>query len=194
MIHWTRQIKEVLRAQEAVESRESAGPLEEIEFWRNRCMDLSEISKQLCQEGVKHIESILCLSKSSYVAPFQRLAKQIQDGSEQAQSNLQFLSILKEPFQELATLRPKDIPEKLPHLISLVRIVWVNSPYYNSRERITALFRKMSNKIIQMCCKDISLDRLFEGYVNSSRQTLHGCISCMSSWKESYQHAAYMHN
>uniref|UniRef100_A0ABM5EJD6 Dynein axonemal heavy chain 2 isoform X2 n=1 Tax=Pogona vitticeps TaxID=103695 RepID=A0ABM5EJD6_9SAUR len=194
MIHWTRQIKEVLRAQEAVESRESSGPLEEIQFWRNRCTDLSEISKQLCQLGVKHIEAILALSKSSYVAPFQRLAKQIQDGSEQAQSNLRFLSILKEPFQELATLRPKDIPEKLPHLISLVRIVWVNSPYYNSRERITALFRKMSNKIIQMCCKDISLDRLFEGYVNASRQTLHGCISCMSSWKDCYQHAAYMHN
>ncbi|XP_026545523.1 dynein heavy chain 2, axonemal-like [Notechis scutatus] len=194
MIHWTRQIKDVLRAQEAVESRESAGPLEEIAFWKNRCTDLSEISKQLCQKGVKHIESILMLSKSSYVAPFQRLSKQIQDGSEQAQSNLRFLSILKEPFQELATLRPKDIPEKLPHLISLVRIVWVNSPYYNSRERITALFRKMSNKIIHMCCKDISLDRLFEGYINSTRQTLHSCISCMSSWKDCYQQASYMHN
>lgn len=67
----------------------------------------------------------------------------LQDGSEQAQSNLCFLSILKDPFQELSTLRPKDISEKLPHLISLVRIVWVNSPYYNSRERITALFRKV---------------------------------------------------
>ncbi|KAL8177088.1 UNVERIFIED_CONTAM: Dynein heavy chain 2, axonemal [Gekko kuhli] len=194
MIHWTRQIKEVLRAQEAVESRESAGPLEEIEFWRNRCTDLSEISKQLCKQGVRHIESILVLSKSSYVSPFQRLSKQIQDGSEQAQSNLRFLSILKEPFRELSTFRPKDIPEKLPYLISLVRIVWVNSPYYNSRERITALFRKMSNKIIQMCCKDISLDRLFEGYIVSSRQTLHSCIACMSSWKECYLYAAHMHN
>uniref|UniRef100_A0A8D0HGT5 Dynein axonemal heavy chain 2 n=1 Tax=Sphenodon punctatus TaxID=8508 RepID=A0A8D0HGT5_SPHPU len=143
MIHWTRQIKEVLRAQEAVESRESSGPLEEIEFWRNRCMDLSEISKQLCKQGVKHIESILVLSKSSYVVPFRTLSMQIQEGSEQAQSNLRFLSILKMPFQELATLRPKDIPEKLPHLISLVRILWVNSPYYNSREKITALFRKV---------------------------------------------------
>ncbi|XP_077169770.1 dynein axonemal heavy chain 2 isoform X1 [Paroedura picta] len=194
MIHWTRQIKEVLRAQEAVESRESSGPLEEIEFWRNRCTDLSEISKQLCKQGVRHIESILILSKSSYVSPFQRLSKQIQDGSEQAQSNLRFLSILKDPFRELSTLRPKDIPQKLPYLISLVRIVWVNSPYYNSRERITALFRKMSNKIIQMCCKDISLDRLFEGYIVSSRQTLHGCIACMSSWKECYLYAAHMHN
>lgn len=52
----------------------------------------------------------------------------------------------------------------------------------------------MSNKIIQMCCKDISLDRLFEGYIVSSRQTLHSCIACMSSWKESYLYAAHMHN
>lgn len=80
MIHWTRQIKDVLRAQEAVESRESSGPLEEIEFWRNRCTDLSEISKQLCKKGVKHFETILLLSKSSYVTPFQRLSKQIQVG------------------------------------------------------------------------------------------------------------------
>ena len=41
MIHWTRQIKEVLNAQDALETAESSGPLEEIEFWNNRCIDLS---------------------------------------------------------------------------------------------------------------------------------------------------------
>lgn len=78
MIHWTRQIKEVLSAQETVEIGENLGPLEEIEFWRNRCMDLSGISSQLVKEGVKHIESILRLAKSSYLAPFLKLAQQIQ--------------------------------------------------------------------------------------------------------------------
>lgn len=84
---------------------------------------------------------IFTLGPEFFLSPFVSAS---QDGSEQAQSNLRFLSILKEPFQELATLRPKDIPDKLPHLISLVRIIWVNSPYYNTRERITALFRKVS--------------------------------------------------
>lgn len=78
MIHWTRQIKEVLSAQESVETGENLGPLEEIEFWRNRCMDLSGISMQLVKQGVKHIESILRLAKSSYLAPFMKLAQQIQ--------------------------------------------------------------------------------------------------------------------
>lgn len=78
MIHWTRQIKEVLSAQESVETGENLGPLEEIEFWHNRCMDLSGISKQLVKQGVKHIESILFLAKSSYLSPFRKLAQQIQ--------------------------------------------------------------------------------------------------------------------
>lgn len=80
MIHWTRQIKEVLSAQETVETGENLGPLEEIEFWRNRCMDLSGISKQLVKPGVKHIESVLRFAKSSYLAPFLKLAQQIQVG------------------------------------------------------------------------------------------------------------------
>uniref|UniRef100_F6YZ23 Dynein axonemal heavy chain 2 n=1 Tax=Monodelphis domestica TaxID=13616 RepID=F6YZ23_MONDO len=143
MVHWTRQIKEVLSAQEAVDTGESLGPLEEIEFWLNRCMDLSGISTQLVKKGVKHIESILRLAKSTYLSPFMKLARQIQDGSRQAQSNLTFLSILKEPYQELAVLQPKEIPSKFPLLLSLIRIIWVNSPYYNTRERLTSLFRKV---------------------------------------------------
>ncbi|XP_040604880.1 dynein heavy chain 2, axonemal isoform X1 [Mesocricetus auratus] len=193
MIHWTRQIKEVLSAQESVETGENLGPLEEIEFWHNRCTDLSGISKQLVKKGVKHIESILLLSKSSYLPPFMKLAQQIQDGSRQAQSNLTFLSILREPYQELAFMKPKDISEKLPKLISLIRIIWVNSPHYNTRERLTSLFRKMSNEIIRLCCHSISLDRIFEGYVISSKDDLHGCISCCHAWKDHYLRAVQMH-
>ncbi|XP_030042289.1 dynein axonemal heavy chain 2 [Microcaecilia unicolor] len=193
MVHWTRQIKEVLSAQETVETGESSGPLEEIEFWRDRCSDLSGLSRQLDKDGVKQIESLLQLSKSSYVAPFKKLSNQIQDGSMQALSNLTFLSILKEPFEELATLKAKAIASKLPHILSLVRVIWVNSPYYNTRERLTALFRKISNELIRLCCREISLDRIFDGYVLSSRQVLHDCIACCQAWKEQYIQAARLH-
>ncbi|XP_069502374.1 dynein axonemal heavy chain 2 [Ambystoma mexicanum] len=194
MVHWTRQIKEVLSAQEALETGENSGPLEEIEFWADRCKDLSGISQQLDKPGVKHIEAILQLSKSSYIAPFQKLSKQIQDGSQQAQSNLKFLSILKAPYEELAELKPKEIPSKYLHILSLIRIIWVNSPFYNSRERITALLRKMSNEIIRLCCREISLDQIFDGYILSSRQVLRDCISCCLAWKECYLKAVRIHH
>ncbi|XP_053575482.1 dynein axonemal heavy chain 2 [Bombina bombina] len=194
MIHWTRQIKEVLSAHEAVEMGESSGPLEEIEFWRDRCTDLSGISQQLDKPGVKHIEQILEKAKSSYVGPFQKLSKQIQDGSLQAESNLSFLSVLKAPFEELMTLKASEIPAKLPRLLSLVRIIWTNSPYYNTRECITSLLRKISNELIRLCSREVSLDRIFDGYIASSNQILKDCITCCMAWKEHYLLAVQMHS
>ena len=78
VIHWTRQIKEVLTSQEAMESSDSSGPLEEIEFWRARCEDLSGLTTQLDQPGVIKVVSIIQKAKSSYLTPFQRLSQQIQ--------------------------------------------------------------------------------------------------------------------
>lgn len=78
MIHWTRQIKELLNNQDAHETSENAGPLEEIAFWRGRCNDLLGISDQLDKPGVKQIVSVLTIAKSSYVGPFLKLSKLIQ--------------------------------------------------------------------------------------------------------------------
>ena len=78
MIHWTRQIKEVLANQEAMESSDSSGPLEEIEFWRARCEDLSGLTAQLDQPGVVRVVKIVEKAKSSYLAPFKRLSAQIK--------------------------------------------------------------------------------------------------------------------
>lgn len=57
---------------------ETAGPLEEIEFWKARNQDLMGISKQLNKPSIKKITKILDTAKSSYVTSFIKLAKQIQ--------------------------------------------------------------------------------------------------------------------
>ncbi|XP_076852522.1 dynein axonemal heavy chain 2-like, partial [Brachyhypopomus gauderio] len=142
MIHWTRQIKEVLKAQEKIEIGDNAGPLDEITFWKSRCADLSDITKQLQKPGVCHIQAILELSKSPYVPAFCSMAKQIQDGSLQAQSNLTFLSLLKGPCEELVQLKPHQVKPKLTHILSLIRIIWTRSPHYNTHEKITSLLCK----------------------------------------------------
>lgn len=61
----------------------------------------------------------------------------------QAQSNISFLSLLKEPCEELARLKFSEIAPKLAHIIKVIRVIWVNSSYYNTRDRITALFGKV---------------------------------------------------
>lgn len=92
---------------------------------------------------MKKITRILDIAKSSYITSFQKLAKQILDGSRQAENNLQFLMVLKDPCHELADAKPAEISRLLPRIINIIRVIWTNSEYYNTRDRLTAMFRKV---------------------------------------------------
>lgn len=212
VIYWSRQLKDVLNSQDMSGLDETAGPLEEIDFWKARNRDLMGISKQLNKPSIKKITHILDLAKSSYVTSFLKLAKQIQDGSKQAENNLQFLLVLKDPCHELADAKPAEIGKLLPRIINIIRVIWNNSEFYNTRERLTAMFRKvgkqlsdlatrfqgcfnyfisfplfqLSNEVIRRCCASINLDHIFDGAITSSKKSLNESIECCTSWKDLY--------
>ncbi|KAK7909360.1 hypothetical protein WMY93_014044 [Mugilogobius chulae] len=193
VIHWTDQVKKLLNEQEITKMSDSSGPLQEIDLWKSRSAQLLDISKQLQKAGVKHIQNILELSKSQYVQRFSKLADEIQSCSMQAQSNLSFLSFLKEPCEELTSLSPSKVPPKLQDIIHIIRVIWLRSKHYNSIERITGLYYKLSNQIVRICLENISLDRIFKGFVVSSKKTLTECIQCCTSWKEIYLQTVQAH-
>ena len=117
VIHWTRQIKEVVNSSDMFVSTERSGPLDEIEFWKNRTIDLSGISDQLVRPGVASIVEVLDHAKSSYLGPFQVLSNLIQQNTAEAMDNLKFLSILRDCCLELAGSRPIELPQILPKLL-----------------------------------------------------------------------------
>lgn len=94
--------------------------------------------------------------------------------------------VLKDPCHELADAKPLEIPKLLPKIIGVIRVIWINSEFYNTRDRLTAMFRKLSNEIIRRCCASVNLDRIFDGYVVSSKKALDESIECCQNWKEIY--------
>lgn len=71
----------------------------------------------------------------------------LQEGSRQAESNLKFLTVLKDPCADLADAKPSEIPAMLPKILNLIRMIWVNSDFYKTRERLTGLLRKVISGI-----------------------------------------------
>ncbi|XP_061620043.1 LOW QUALITY PROTEIN: dynein axonemal heavy chain 2 [Phyllopteryx taeniolatus] len=193
LIHWTDQIKELLNVQDFSGS-DNSGPLQEIAYWESHSKKLRDMSKQLQKPGVKHIQQMLELANSLYVKRFLKLAKELQDSSVEAQSNLNFLSLLAGPCQELRNVQISELTPKLHHILYVIRIIWTNSTHYNTNERITGLFLKMSYEIIYLCIKSISLDRIFEGYVTSSKKSLKECIQCCLTWKNMYSRVSEVHH
>lgn len=82
MIHWSDQVKETLTDHKPGESvlKKGWGPLQELDLWESRSSRLLDVEKQLHSSEVKHVLSILHISKSVYVQRFLRLTKEIQVG------------------------------------------------------------------------------------------------------------------
>lgn len=190
LIHWTRQIKEVVNNQDNSELGEDAGPLAEIEFWRSRSVDLGGIREQLETSGVANIVAVLEQAKSSYLPPFLSLSNLIQREAVAAEDNLKFLSSLEKPCQALAKAEPKDILPILPKILYCVRMIWNISRFYNTEERLAGLLRKVSNEITNRCCKKISLDEIFESDVEECMTGLRESIRAGEAWKRVYQATA----
>ena len=187
MVHWTKQIKEVINAQHTSEANENSGPLEEIQFWHDRCDDLLNIRNQINRPDVIEIIKVLDLAKSSFIDQFSRLSSLIQEGTIEAQDNLKFLSVLKDNCKLLSQAEPKDILNILPNLLRSIRLIWANSSYYNTKERLTSLLRKISNEIIRRCCAKITLDDIFRGDVHNAIASIQDSINCGESWKTIYK-------
>nr|AML30862.1 axonemal inner arm dynein heavy chain 6 [Marsilea vestita] len=186
VIRWTRQIKEVIRGQDRIMDAEVAGALEEVEFWRQRSIDLAGIRTQISNPEITSILGFLEEMKSQYIHPFLNLSSRIDYEALVAAENLKFLTVLEEPCRELATTRLCDIPSVLPMLLQRIRMIWQISPFYNSSEKITGLLCKVSNEIIQRCSAEIPLLEIFEGDVEKCKTALEESIQACESWKGLY--------
>jgi dynein heavy chain len=71
-----------------------------------------------------------------------------------------------------------------------VRLIWAHSSFYNTRERITGLLRKVSNAVINRCVAVINLDDLFAGQVERSTDVLQASIDAGTAWIQLYQRTA----
>ena len=164
LIHWTRQIKDVLSEKDQVDSSgDSEGPLAEIAFWSARATDLNNILQQLERVDVRQIVQILGIAKSVYLEPFEKLAGLIRDGTEEAKENLKYLRTLQDPCEKLRQARAKDIPSLLDPILRTVQMIFLTSPCYNTPERLIGILRKVSNEIISRCRNEISLESIFQG-------------------------------
>lgn len=188
VLHWTRQIKEVVGSQETSYQTDNAslGPLHEIEFWRLRTQDLNGIKKQLDRQGVRDILQVLRLAQSTYLAKFDDLYHDIDRGSTEAKNNLKFLSTLEDSCKKLAEAKPHEIPALLPDVINRCRFIWSLSKYYNVDDRMTGLLSKISNQIIIQCSKTIKREEIFSGDVETSMRQLRYSIEAVEFWKMLY--------
>lgn len=136
----------------------------------------------------------MTIMKSPFLTSFNAATSEILQASGEAISNLHYLEILVEPCTRLHESKVEDIPSQIKNLLWLVRVIWLNSPYYNTRERLNSLFRKISNEIVLHCIREIDIDLVFNGFIDTSEAGIKRCMDCVTFWKTKYFEAQKMHH
>lgn len=142
---------------------------------------------QLQNNIVDLVLETLLAAQSIDVHQFMMLKDEIEHGTVEAQSNIQYLSILKDPGNELkACTNPANLTQCLPKMMHLFRTIWLNSPYYNTHERINNLFSALSNEIIVKCKDFVDLADVFQGKTRNGIKILTECIELCENYKTMY--------
>lgn len=182
VIHWTRQIKEVVGGKESALNTDAAGPLEEIAYWRSRARDLGNIRAQLNCSAVSNIVQVLKEAKSFYyLEPFLNLRADIEKGTEEAFDNLRFLNTLVEPCTRLSKADPKEIPALIRDVLINAQLILIHSKSYK-KERFFRLLRIISNEIIYRCSQKIDVPAILNGDVAESMVALRDSVAAGEAW------------
>jgi dynein heavy chain, axonemal len=75
LIHWTKQIKNVLKQdpETALKEGVNPGPDAEMKFWQKQSENLNSIGEQLGSERIKKVLKFLEQNKSTFISPFYKL-------------------------------------------------------------------------------------------------------------------------
>ncbi|KPA83847.1 putative dynein heavy chain [Leptomonas pyrrhocoris] len=183
VIHWTRQIRTVVSERDTTAGDEdSAGPLEELQYWRARARDLGNIRTQLNREEVASVVRVLKEAKSLYyLEPFLSLRSDIERGTEEAYDNLRYLSTLNEPCERLAKAKLNEIPRVVQDVLKRIQLIFIFSKFYK-KERIIRLLRMVSSEIISRCSSKINVRAVFAGDVKDSMKALEDSMVAGEAW------------
>nr|XP_034179953.1 dynein heavy chain 2, axonemal [Osmia lignaria] len=193
--HWTTQIRVALSDQEQATPNELLCLHDEYEFWIYRYDNLCGLNHQLQKTTVKNIVEFLLRNHSTYVRQFVTLKEEIEQGVKEARSNIEYLRVLVKPTVELnQCTEPASVEQHLMRMMHLFRTIWLNSPYYNSYERVENLFKALSNQIIILCRNYIDLTELFLGKTRKSMRKFRECIDICKNYKLLYDKIAHAHN
>ncbi|EDV25010.1 uncharacterized protein TRIADDRAFT_56504 [Trichoplax adhaerens] len=149
---WFKQIEQVLAESEQMRKEaDDIGPAAELEHWRKRMAKFNSLLDQIKCANCKTVIGVLQAAKSKTIKYWKELDIRITDAANEAKDNVKYLYTLDKFFAPLSKCSPTEMIEHIPSLMNAIRMIHSYSQYYNTSERMTSLFVKVTNQMITTC-------------------------------------------
>ncbi|XP_078698147.1 dynein axonemal heavy chain 5-like [Branchiostoma floridae x Branchiostoma belcheri] len=149
---WARQIEQVLAESEQMRREaDDIGPSAELDHWKKRMAKFNSLLEQIKSPRCRAVIGVLNAAKSKALKRWKELDVRITDAANEAKDNVKYLYTLDKFFGPLVKCTPASMVEHIPSLMNSIRMIHSISQYYNTSERMTSLFVKVTNQMITTC-------------------------------------------
>jgi dynein heavy chain, axonemal len=202
---WTAQVgKEV--SSSAVTSEPTSGPMDLLDWWRERMHRLTAITDQFRSRAVSTVITVLSAalrsSSQEYVPEslpstmreWKDSNMSVTEAANEAKDNVKYLFTLKTFIEPLYSGTPLTIIDSLPALLNSVKMIHSIARYFSTPEQMTDLFVRITNQMIQNCQtwilsleEDDTRDDLWKKSPVPLVRRFQDCIDLNKAYQETYR-------
>ncbi|OCT60754.1 dynein heavy chain 9, axonemal isoform X2 [Xenopus laevis] len=170
VIQWSHQVQGVLKKEssEPLLQGKNPNPNAEIEFWKSRYADLECIHNQLRTTRVRKMAELLERVQSCYFPAFKALFRDVVAALAEAQDINLHLKPLQRHFESIESIEFNEVKPHIGCLMHVICLIWSNSKYYNTPDRIIVLMQEVCNLFIQQARGYLGSEDLLKGEVEES--------------------------
>lgn len=181
-----------------------SGPDTEIEYWRRRMQRLTNITDQLKTRQCKIVIAVLTTVTRqaqgvvvdrqrvvSLIRQWKQIDMNITEAANEAKDNVKYLATMERFVEPLSSGDPEMIVDLMPAMMNALKMIHTIARYFNTKERMTRLFMKISNEMIRSCQLAVNgkdaADMLWEREPDELLKVLETCLRLNEYYQDQYR-------
>jgi dynein heavy chain len=163
----------------------AAGPLSEIEYWRDLNAKLTTLYEQLLSPQVKTILAVLDHNVANLLPQFNYHAQELSKFYVVAKDNVRFLTTLERHFKIISNGPLSQIQESMGSMMNALRMVWIISRNYND-EKMGFLMKLIADEIGDRVAKKINVTTILREPAEVAMAKIKEAQDVLTSWYTEY--------